>query len=111
MAVKIGAEGVVEFQLTTMDGRETPPFLVDVAKAAYAIKAIADECGEDERMVGERVHQMVAGDILRDDTLVFSYFTIAAFSKAIFDEAAELKKKIWGEETTQGEPPVTGSTS
>ena len=81
---------------------------VDAGKAAFAIKAIADECGEDDRMTGERVHELI-NDILGDPDVRFSFFTVNAFAKAVMEVANETKKKIWGD-TSQDEVLGTGST-
>lgn len=107
--IKIETEGVVEFELTTLDGKETRQFFVDAGKAAFAIKAITDECGEDDRMVGEKVHELVC-EILGEPDVRFSFFTINAFARAVMEVANETKKKIWGD-VSQDEPPGTDSTS
>lgn len=106
--IKIETEGVVEFELATIDGKETRQFFVDAGKAAFAIKAIADECGDDERMIGERVHDLIT-EVLGEPGVRFSFFTVNAFAKAVMEVAGEAKKKIWGD-TSQDEPPATGST-
>lgn len=106
--IKIETQGVVEFELSTLDGKETRQFYVDAGKAAFAIKAIADECGEDDRMTGERVHELI-NDILGDPDVRFSFFTVNAFAKAVMEVANETKKKIWGD-TSQDEVLGTGST-
>lgn len=110
MAIKIGTEGVVEFELTTVDGKEDKAFVVDVGKMSMALKAITDEHGDDDRMVADKVQEILAFEILGEPEVRFSYYTLLAFVQAVMEESAKAKKKITGSLPTE-EPPATDSTS